>query len=156
MGKDSPHTGFSQAANGLIGMVRAVHDVGPIEQRGDAAIQRLERPQQVRRIDILGPIGRRKSGPDALEILAQGPIGRDTAQHALPGVPVGVDQARQDDHLRRIDDVGIFNRQVRPHRRDQTIFDEDVGPLEIAQGMINGDDHTTADEGSLVSHYGLR
>ena len=85
-------------------------------------------------------------GVQAGEVLAEGPVGRDVAQHGLPGVAVGVDEAWKHIVVSRVDDFGSGGVDVGADRGDDAILDQDIGALEVARLRIDGEYRPMLDE----------
>ena len=72
------------------------------------ALRHSSDPGEVARVHVLGPVDRREGVEDLDEVVVEGGVGRAAADRGLPGVPVGVDEAGDDDAAGRVD---------RPRRR---------------------------------------
>ena len=79
------------------------------------------------------------------EIVREHSVGQHVAQRALIEVMVRVDEAGQHDHARRVDH-GRVGADVRAHGGDPLVFDQHVGPLEIADGGIVAEHHAAFDQ----------
>ena len=112
VGEDGPDPRLLQPADGLVGVVRRVHDVRPVDERRDARVDALERAPQVGGVDVVRPIVRRELVEDGPEVGDQREVGRAGPDRRLPGVAVGVDEARDDDVAGRIDRPRAVGRQV--------------------------------------------
>jgi hypothetical protein len=64
---------------------------------------------------------------------------------------MGIDEARDDDALRGIDDLSARRADIRLHRRDLLAFDQHVGLLEIADGAVEGEHAAAPDQDRLAS-----
>ena len=102
-----PDPGLLQALDRGVGVLGGVVDVRPVDQRGDAGVEALQRPGQVAGVDVLGPVERCEGVEHLDEVVVQGRVRRAVADRRLPGVPVGVDEARDDDLARAVDDLGV-------------------------------------------------
>ena len=102
---DGADAGFGQAADRRVGVLRRVVDVRPVEQRRDAGVERLERADQVRDVDVLGAVLDADVVEHPGEVLVERAAREDAAHRRLPRVPVGVDEARHDDH--RVASIGL-------------------------------------------------
>ena len=80
-----------------VGVVRRVHDVRPVDERRDARVDALERAPLVRGVDVLGPVLGRELVEDRAEVGDQRVVRRAGPDRRLPGVAMGVDEARDDD-----------------------------------------------------------
>ena len=111
-------------------------DVRPVEHAGDAAVDRAERADQVRRIDVVGDhLGAERALHD-VAVVVERAVRQHVAQEALPHVAVGIDEARHHDAVFRVDHLRVRRADVRPHRRDLLAFDQNVGLLEIADRAV--------------------
>ena len=107
-----------QPADRLVGVLGRVHDVRPVDERGDARVDALQRAPQVAGVDVIGPIVRRELVEDGPEVGAERVVGRRRPDRRLPGVPMGVDEAGDDDVAIGLDDPRAIGGQVggRPRR----------------------------------------
>ena len=112
IGKHHPRAGLAMRLDHRVGVLRRVHVVGPVEQRRDAAVERLEDAHERAGVVVLGPEDAAQDAPDAREVLGQRPVGADVADERLPRVPVGVHEAGQHDHARRVHDLRVGARSV--------------------------------------------
>ena len=147
---------FLEAADRGVGVLGRVRDVRPVQQRGDPGVQRAPRAQEVAGVHVVGavdPAGRRA---DVAEVVRIEPaVGQDVAELSLPGVPVGIDEARHDDHGRRVD-LARRRPQIRPDRGDLAALDQHVGPVEVAQRGVHGEDHAALEQDALARRAGRR
>ena len=98
---------LDQAAHGGVGMIGRRIVVAPVDQRGGAPVDLVQRAHQGRDVDVLGPEDRCEPGMHAAEIFQQRPVGGIAAQARLPGVHMRVDQAGDDDAAGAVDDLGL-------------------------------------------------
>jgi hypothetical protein len=146
-----PDADLLQRADGGVRVVRGVVDVGPVDQGGDAGVEALQRTGQVGVVDVLGPVDRGVVVQYAGEVVVQGRVGRAPADRGLPGVPVGVDEARDHDEAGSVDDLGI-GADLRLHGGDPVVLDEDVAARQVADVRVHGHDDPATDEG--LAHGG--
>ena len=107
--------------------------MGEVEQRGDPAVERLQRAHVVAGVDVLGPEGARDLEPHAAEVVEQRPVRADAAHRRLPGVAVRVHEAGQDQRSRpRRPPARRRPRPIGPIARDAAVLDHDVRALEPA------------------------
>ena len=98
----------------------------PVHHGSDAAVDLIQGADQVSDIDIFRPEEHRQAGMDGAKIVGARPIATDSAQSGLPGMDMPVDQARHDDHARRIDDFGGFTGcEVGAHCDDLVVLDQE-------------------------------
>ena len=149
VGEDRPDLRVLQAADGLVGVGRRVHDVRPVDERRDARVDALERAPQVGRVDVVGPVVRRELVEDRPEVGDQREVRRARPDRRLPGVPVGVDEARDDDVAGRVDRPRAVGRQAVADGGDPVVLDQDVGAGHLAERRVLGEDDPTLDEHSV-------
>jgi hypothetical protein len=68
-------------------------------------------------------------------------------------MPMGVDEARDDDVTRRIDYSSIIGRQVPADRGDPVVLDKDVRIRHLAEVRVLGQDDPAADEDSVGHRF---
>ena len=102
-----PDAGLLQRLDRGVGVVGRVVDVRPVDQRGDAGVEALQRAGQVAGVDVLGPVERRERVEHLDEVVVQRGVRRAVADRGLPRVPVGVDEAGDDDLARAVDDLRV-------------------------------------------------
>ena len=66
---------------------------------------------------------------------------------------MGIDDARQGDHARAVDPLGVARVERRPDGHDGAVLDQDVGDGEIAQRRVHGDGFGAANDRSLGHDY---
>ena len=91
--KSCANAGLDQAIDACIGVRRGRIIVAPINQRGGAAVDLVERPHQIRDAYVFRFEHCRQTRVHMLEVFKQRPVGSDATQAGLPGVHVCVDQA---------------------------------------------------------------
>ena len=77
---------------------------------------------------------------DVGEVLQECPIRGEAAQPGLPGMHVGVDEARKDDPTAGVDHLGIAGLDPGPNRRDPIPLDQQISLRQIPQVIVHGDD----------------
>ena len=130
---DGAEARVAEAADRLVGVLRRVVDVRPVEERRDAGVDRLERAEVVPGVDVLRPVRGRELVEHEVEVAAEADVGRDPADHGLPRVPVRVDEAGDDDAAGRVDDLGVAGLERVADGRDPVVLDEDVAAVEVAE-----------------------
>ena len=136
-------------------MLGRVHDVGPVDQRCDAGVDALERAPLCRRVDVLRPVVRSELVEDRAEVGDQSEVGGTGPDARLPRVPMGVDEAGDDDVARRIDDPSTVGRQVFPDGSDLVVLDQHVRLRHLAELRVLGQDNPAAYEDSISHSSGL-
>ena len=145
-GEDRSDARLLEPPDGLVGMGRRVHDVRPVDERRDPGVGALERAPQVARVDVVGPVVRGEPVEDAGEIGTQREVRRARPDRGLPGVPVGVDEAGDDDVARRVDHPGSVRGQPVTDGGDPVALDEHVGAGHLAERRVLGEHDPTLDE----------
>ena len=137
-------------------MPSAAGIVGVVDDAGDAGVDAAECRHQVADIHILRPVGlgkgqvrRRRVGGECRRIRI------DAAQLALPGMPVRIDKARNDDHVRRIDDRGLRRRNVGCHRGNALACNQHIPLCEVADLPVEADNGTALEQDAPVG-IGIR
>ena len=130
-----------QAGDAGVGVTGRRIVVRPVDQRGDAMVELVQRTCQGGDMDVLGHEHRRKPGMDMAEILQQRPVGADRAQRRLPGVHVGIDQAGQHEVAPAVERLGVGCRERRCHRGNAIVLDQHVaGRQHTELGILRDDD----------------
>ena len=140
VGEDRSDLRLLQAADRLVGVGRRVHDVRPVDERRDARVDALERAPQVAGVHVVGPVVRRELVEDRPEVGDQREVRRARPDRRLPRVPMGVDEARDDDVAGRVDRARPVRGQVPADGRDLVVLDQDVGPGQFADLRVLGED----------------
>ena len=81
-----------------------------------------------------------------VEILEDRPVAGHAAQRGLPGVLVRVDEARQHNAARRVDDLCPGCVDPFRHRLDVLAFDQHIPAPQVPHGRVHADDDAAADE----------
>jgi hypothetical protein len=76
------------------------------------------------------------SGPAVID---EDAVGEEASEPGLELVQMGVDEARHDDHARRLDDLGIAGFEIRADLLDGAAGDQHVGLGEIADVRVHGE-----------------
>ena len=101
-----------ERVDGGLGVVDRLQPVRPVDRGGHARLERLQRRQQVARVDVL----RAEDPPLEVvedEVLRERPVGAVAAHRRLPHVAVRVDHARHDDAVGGVD-LGRFLGRLEP------------------------------------------
>ena len=144
--KHRPDSRCGQTIDARVGVRRGGVVVAPIGQCGGAAVDLVQRPHQVGNMDVGRLEQGGQSGVHLFEIFDHRPIGRHTAQTRLPGVHVGIDQARDDDGATGIDHLGIVGLDVRGNGGDALAIDQHVALGQVANFWIHRHNGAAADE----------
>ncbi len=142
--EDGAEAGVAEALDHRVGMGRRVVVVRPVVERGDAAIERIERAEEVADVVVLRRVEPAHDDADAGEILRQRPVRPGVAQERLPGVAVGVDEAGDGDLVGAVDDLGVVGVDRGRDLRDLGAVDQDVAAVEVADLRIDRDDRRVA------------
>ena len=150
MREDGAHPGVLERLDRGIGVRRGREVVRPVDERRDAAVERLESAEVVAGVGVLGAEVLAESGVQAREVLGERPVRRDLADHRLPGVAMGVDEAGENDASGDVDDLGISGIEIRADRGDHAVRDEDVGADKALAVGGRGDDVAVAEQGVVL------
>ena len=113
------------------------------------ALMHSSAPQRLRGVDVVGPVVRRELVEDRPEVGDQREVRRARPDRRLPGVAVGVDEARDDDVAGRVDDLravgatgsGRPPRSCRPRSGCRA--------RQLAERRVLGEDDAALDERSF-------
>ena len=139
-----PDAGLLQRGDSRIRVIGGVVDVRPVDQRGDPGIEALQRPGDVARMNVLGSVDRREGVQDLDEVVIERGVGRAAPDRGLPGMPVGVDKARDHDAVARVDHLGV-GADIRLDGDDLVVLDEHVAG-ELPDLGVHAYDGRSADE----------
>jgi hypothetical protein len=138
VGHDEPAGHRPQRLDGRLAVLHRLQVVRPVDRRGDARVEGLDRREPVPGGDVLRPelLAVLEVVPD--EVLGQRPVGAVTAHRGLPHVPVGVDQPRQDDAVRGVDlDGALGDGEARADGLDPVADDQHVGVGEHGAAVVH-------------------
>jgi hypothetical protein len=127
-------------------MGRRVHDVRPIEHRGDAGIERSERAEQVADVDVLRSIMEAEGAEHQLDVDREIALRDQRSGQRLPGVAVGIDQAWHRELVSGIDYVGVCHSKVAADGGDRAVVDQDVGGIELSDRSVEHCDVAALDQ----------
>ena len=122
--------------------------VRPVGDRGDPGVERLQGAPQGAGVDVVRRVPQGDAGQHRGPVPGAGDLRRVAADGALPHVPVGVHQARDDQAAGRVDDLGVGRRgpQVGADGGDHAVGGEDVADRQVAQVRVHGDDVAPLDQ----------
>ena len=150
-----------QRVDGRVGVVDGLQPVRPVDGRRHAGVERLDRRQQVARVDVLRAEDLAPLEVEEDEVLRQRPVGAVAAQRGLPHVPVGVDHPRHHDAVRGVDLVRALRRlEARADPGDPVVDHEDVGVVQDVVGVVHRQHRAPAqddrparlDRGGVTAH----
>ncbi len=136
---------FGQTLDQGIAVLRRIGDLRQVGDGGDAGIERAQRADQIADIGVFRTVVIGGGAGNIAEIVREHAVGQHVAQRALIEVMVRVDEAGQDDHARRVDH-GRVGADVRTHGGDPPVFDQHIGPLEIADGGVVAEHHAALEQ----------
>jgi hypothetical protein len=90
-----------------------------------------------------------------LHVLRDGPVGGQATQAGLPCVEVPVDKARQNDLLRRVDNLRV-SLDTSGYRYDTIVLYKNIRPSYLADGRIHTHNMATFDHYSTHRNSLLR
>ena len=150
-----------QRVDGRVGVVDGLQPVRPVDGRRHAGVERLDRRQQVARVDVLRAEDLAPLEVEEDEVLRQRPVGAVAAQRGLPHVPVRVDHPRHHDAARGVDLVRPLRRlEARADAGDPVVDHEDVGVVQDVVGVVHRQHRAPAqddrparlDRGGVTAH----
>ena len=97
------------------------------------ALRHSSDPARLLRVDVLGPVQRGERVEDLDEVVVQRGVGRAVADRGLPRVPVGVDEAGDDDLAGAVDDLGVG---LDARRRRPTILSSSIRTSPVVRSPI--------------------
>ena len=139
VGEDEPPGHLLQRVHRGLRVVGGLQAVRPVHGGGHAGVDRLDRAQQVARVDVLRPerLAPLQVVPD--EVLGERPVGAVAAHRRLPHVPVGVDHARHEDAAGRVDlGRALGHLQAGADRGDPLAGDQHVGAVHDVMRVVHG------------------
>jgi hypothetical protein len=140
-------SGFAQAAQVGIGVVGRLQCVGPVADRGNSRVQRLQRSPQRAGMDVSRSVFERDPGQDSRSVAVSGHLRGQPGDRALPDVSVRVDQARDHQPTPRVDDLGVRpGAQADTDLRDDTVLHSHVTTGHIAERVVERHDVATGDQ----------
>ena len=151
VGVDRADAGVLQTLDRRVGVIGRVVDVRPVEQRRDAAVERLERAGVVADVDVLGAVVAADAAEHDREVVVERAAREDAADRRLPRVPVRVDEPRHDDHPGRVDLLRVGDVEAAPDLDDLAVLDEDVAVRDLADVGVHRDDEAVADQQAAAS-----
>ena len=147
VGEDEPAGHRPQRVDRGLGVAGGLQAVRPVDARGHAGVDRLQRGEQVPRVHVLGPevLARLEVVPD--EVLGERPVGAVAAHRGLPHVPVRVDHAGHDDAARGVDlPRALGHLQGRPDLGDPVAGHQHVGVGQHAVRGVDGEHRAAAQD----------
>ena len=88
-------------------------------------------------VDVLGAIGRGELIEHEVEVAAEADVGRDPADHRLPGVPLRVDEAGDHDQPEASIDLGVAGVDGGSHRGNSIVLEQDIATVEITDLRVH-------------------
>ena len=149
VGEHCADAAIDKAVDRALGVFDGGDVVAPVDQRCDAGVDLSERPHQVGDVVVLGLVARRQVGMDMLEIIRRHPLRADAAQRRLPGVHVGVDQARHHDLVGGVDHLVGGRAEVAAHGLDGVAVVKELAIFHLADLGIERDQPAALDENAL-------
>ena len=126
VGEDGARAGVLEALDRGVGVGRRGEVVGPVEQRRDPRVERLGGAQEVADVGVLGAEVLGEARVDPHQVVTEGPVGGEEPQRRLPGVPVGVDEARHRDRVGHRDALRVGDAEVGADVDDLAVLDQDL------------------------------
>ena len=147
-----PDARVGEALDCRVGMLGRVVDVRPVEQGGDPRVERFERAHQVGDVDVFGAVLEADVVEHPREILVESAAGQHAADGRLPRVAMRIHEARHDDAVAGVDDVGVrAGRQVGAHRGNRVPVDQHIGVRHVAEHRIEGEHVSTPNQRGSIA-----
>jgi hypothetical protein len=128
-----------QRVDGRLRVVDRLQPVRPVDGRRHAGVERLDRRQEVARVDVLRAEDLPPLQVEEDEVLRQRPVGAVPAQRGLPHMAVRVDHAGHDDAAGGVDlERVIRHLQAGADARDPVADDQDVRVAVDVVGIVHG------------------
>ena len=89
---------------------------------------------------------------DPPEVVLERPVRADAAQRRLPGVAVGVHEARHHDLSGHVEDLAVARLEVGLDRGDASVLDQHVRALEVAERRVECEDVPVLDQQPVAAH----
>ena len=145
-----------QRIDRAIRMFRGRIVVAPVDQRGCAAVDLVQRANQRGDENVLGREFGRETRMHVMEVFEDGPVAGHAAQRGLPGVLVRIYETRQHDASRCVNNFRMRRADSRRHLPDETVLDEHVAAGQVAHGRVHADDATAANKDCRHDYRGTR
>ena len=97
-----------------------------------AGVDLRQRADQIAEVVVLGRVARRQIEVHVPQVVGGHPFRADAAQRRLPGVHVGVDQARHHDLVGGVDHLVGGGVEVAADRFDPVAAEQQLAALEVA------------------------
>src|SRR6516165_2077089 len=98
---------------------------------GGICMNFVHRAHEIADIYVIGPIACGEAAMHRLHVLRDGPVGGQATQAGLPCVEVPIDKARQNDLLRRVDNLRV-NLDTSGYRYDTIVLYKNIRPSYLA------------------------
>ncbi len=130
--------------------------VAPVDQRGDAGVDLRQRADQVGDVIVLGVVARGEVAVHVLEVVGGQPLRADAAQRGLPGMHMGVDEARHDDLVGGVDGFVGRGSQVAADGLDAIAVEQQLSAFEVPDIRVKRDQPAALDQNAFHDDLQLR
>jgi hypothetical protein len=127
----------------------------PGVERGDTGVDSLGEAKTGRGVGVVRGVVGAVGEEDVVEERAEVAVAGTAAEHRPPHVPVGVDEARQDDAVRPVDHFRAVGGEPAADGSDPVALDADVAVTDRPQCLIHREDAGAANERLAVRHVHL-
>ena len=122
-----------------------------VDDAGDAGVDATERGHQVSDVHVVRPIERCKALVSSRHVIPDQAVGNDLTERCGPGVAVTVDESRDDDRARGINDLRPGRwPELTAHLNDVFPLDMEVAPNEVAECGVHRNDGSAAQKNVVI------
>ena len=145
-----------KAVDRALGHLERRDVVAPVDQRGDAGIDLRQRADQVGDVIVLGVVARGQVAVHVLEVVGGQPLRADAAQRGLPGMHMGVDEARHDDLVGGVDGFVRRGSQVAADGLDAIAVEQQLSAFEVPDIRVERDQPAALDQNTFHRFFPIR
>ena len=120
--------------------------MAPVEDRRRADIDLVERADKIAEIGIVRGVAWRDPCMHFMQVFRDRPVAGDAADAGLPGMKMGVHEARHDNHACGIDHLRAGRADRLANFLDLVAIDKDVALREISDLAIHRDNRSALDQ----------
>lgn len=143
--------GVDEGLDRRVGVLGRAGVVREVEHAGDAAVDGGEGGQPGADVHVLRPVDGGVAGQRGAHVSAEVvDVRHGPAQLGLPGVAMGVDEARRQDGAARVDRHRAVPPQLGTDRGDRVALDQQIGVVQDARAGVHGDDRRVGEHDAPV------
>ena len=155
VGETAAQARLTQGGDRRLGVLPRLQVMLPGVERGDTGVDGLGEAKTGRGVGIVRGVIGAVGEDDVVEVRAEVAVAGTAAEHRPPHVPVGVDEARQDDAVRPVDHLRAVSGEPAADSGDPVALDADVAVADGPECLVHRQDAGTADECLAVRHVHL-